>query len=368
MGLGNIRLDWLDKLRTITIFMVVLYHVGGVYEGAGMWASFWIVDDPNTLTWVGIMGIVFDIMVMPIMFFIAGYLVPHSLKSGTTRDFIVKKFKRLMIPWLIAVVTLIPIYKWFFLYSRGLPQESWTTYFHFTGKNTQNWLWFLPVLFLFNMAYSTLVSIKPKLPKFSQFSIIFTVFIVSLVFSISIAMLVGHRTWTHSAMLDFENERLLLYFLVFLVGAWYSGEGLLSNKPERSLLYNSVSAVAWIPITFHIFMRLIPFIYPDGFEFTLGYISLWWLSFNVSLLTLMYSMAGMFQRYFQGTGRIWRALNRNSYGVYIVHVIAIGVFGTLLLQIDASGWIKYPVLVILAYGFSNFVVSVYYKIKMILQN
>ncbi|MCF7807801.1 MAG: hypothetical protein K9N38_04690 [Candidatus Marinimicrobia bacterium] len=59
------RLIWLDKLRTVTILLVVLYHVGGVYEAAGLWASFWIVDDPNTLTWVGIMGIVFDIMVMP---------------------------------------------------------------------------------------------------------------------------------------------------------------------------------------------------------------------------------------------------------------------------------------------------------------
>ena len=54
---GN-RLYWLDNLRTVTIFLVVLYHVGGVYESAGLWGSFWIVDDPATITWVGIVGIV----------------------------------------------------------------------------------------------------------------------------------------------------------------------------------------------------------------------------------------------------------------------------------------------------------------------
>jgi len=59
------RIHWLDNLRTITIFLVVLYHVGGVYEAADMWGWFWIIDDPATITWVGVVGIIFDIMVMP---------------------------------------------------------------------------------------------------------------------------------------------------------------------------------------------------------------------------------------------------------------------------------------------------------------
>jgi peptidoglycan/LPS O-acetylase OafA/YrhL len=79
---GN-RIHWMDNLRTITILLVVLYHVGGVYESAGLWGWFWIVDDPATITWVGIVGIIFDIMVMPIMFFVSGYLVPASLKNKT---------------------------------------------------------------------------------------------------------------------------------------------------------------------------------------------------------------------------------------------------------------------------------------------
>jgi len=73
------RVHWLDNLRSITIFLVVLYHVGGVYEAAGLWGWFWIVDDPSTITWVGIIGIIFDIMVMPLMFFISGYLTPPGM-------------------------------------------------------------------------------------------------------------------------------------------------------------------------------------------------------------------------------------------------------------------------------------------------
>ena len=44
------RINWMDNLRTIIILLVVLYHVGGVYEAAGLWGWFWIVDDPVTIT------------------------------------------------------------------------------------------------------------------------------------------------------------------------------------------------------------------------------------------------------------------------------------------------------------------------------
>ncbi len=40
------RIHWMDNLRTMVIFLVVLYHVGGVYEAAGLWSWFWIVADP----------------------------------------------------------------------------------------------------------------------------------------------------------------------------------------------------------------------------------------------------------------------------------------------------------------------------------
>ena len=44
---GN-RIYFLDNLRTFMVFLVVLYHAGGVYESSGMLASFWLVDDPST--------------------------------------------------------------------------------------------------------------------------------------------------------------------------------------------------------------------------------------------------------------------------------------------------------------------------------
>lgn len=355
------RIHWMDNLRTIIIFIVVLYHVGGVYEAAGLWSGFWLVDDPATITWVGIVGIVFDIFIMPTMFFVSGYLTPPSLNNKSSWDFIKRKFRRLMVPWAIAVFTMIPLYKVIFLYSRNLPQEHWNTYFHFSEGNisSQNWLWFLPLLFVFNLLYLLLSKANIKLPNVSLKTAVIVTFLLSFVYSFGIGWVVDFRSWTHSALLDFENERVVMYFLVFLLGTLYFQRDAFAEKPKSKLTYNIFNAIAWIPVTAHIFVRLYPFFYPVGFAVTPLYRFLWWISFDLTLLCMMVVMVESFWRYVGKSGRIWGELNQNSYGVYINHVILIGVFGTLLLNWNVSALVKYPILIISTYVGSNLVVSAY---------
>ncbi|UCF05238.1 MAG: acyltransferase family protein [bacterium] len=127
------RIYWLDNLRTFMIFLVVLLHAGLVYERRGFGAFFWIVDDPSTNNVSEIINSIIDIFVMPTVFFISGYFTPLSMKNKKGWAFLSSRFKRLMIPWIIAVLTLMPLYKIIFLYSRNLPQQSWTTYFHWNN-------------------------------------------------------------------------------------------------------------------------------------------------------------------------------------------------------------------------------------------
>jgi len=366
---GN-RIHWLDNLRTITILLVVLYHVGGVYEAAGLWASFWIVDDPNTITWVGIVGIIFDVMVMPLMFFISGYLTPVSLESKGGWGFVKGKIKRLMIPWVFAVFTLIPLYKVIFLYSRGLPQEHWSTYFHITNSNSQNWLWFLPVLFSFDMLYLLLSKINIKVSNSSLKWAVLGTFLIGLAYSFTIGGLLGFRSWTSTPLIDFENERLLLYFMTFLLGVLCYQQNIFVEKPKSKLLYNIVNGIAWLPVTGHIFARLWPFFYPNPAEFSITplYRLIWHLSFYLALLCLMYVMIVSFWLYFDKTGKAWSELSRNSYGVYIIHVIVIGIFGTLLLNLSIPAVVKYLILIVSTYVGSNLIVSGYRSLTQALKS
>lgn len=353
------RLYWLDNLRTFTIFMVVLYHVGGVYEAAGLWGSFWIVDDPSTITWVGIIGIIFDLIVMPTMFFISGFLTPRSFEDKKAGDFIKGKIKRLMIPWAIAIFTLIPLYKIFFLYSRSLPQEHWSSYFHLSNPNSQNWLWFLPVLFLFNMLYLLIRKSGVKAPRLSVKAAIAIISPIAMASSYFTGSFLGFRSWTLTPLLDFENERLILYFLTFLLGSFCYEKQALKTKPKGKALFYVVNAISWIPVTLHIIARIYPFFDPQGFEITPVYRLIWWGSFYLSLLSLLYLMIETFRRYLNKTGRALDWFRRNSYGVYILHVIMIGLFGTLLMRTGFPALVKYPLLFILTYLFSNLAVTGY---------
>lgn len=136
-----------------------------------------------------------------------------------------------------------------------------------------------------------------------------------------------------------------------------------TKNPPRKLLYNISNGIAWIPVTLHIFARLYPFFYPENFSVTPVYRFVWWVSFDLSLLALLYLTLGTFWRYFNKPGIIWNQLNQNSYGVYIIHVIMIGIFGTLLMKTGLPALAKYLALIVLTYVFSNLMVTGYYSIR-----
>ena len=358
---GN-RIHWMDNLRTVIIFLVVLYHAAGVYSLT--FQSFWLVADPATSDVVGILNIILDVTVMPTIFFISGYLMPMSLRNKTGWGFLKSRFKRLIIPWAIAVLTLMPLYKVIFLYSRGLPQEHWTTYFHFSPETitSQNWLWFLPVLFLFNVLYVLLSKAKIRLPDISLKTAVVGTLLIGFVYSVVIGMVVGFRHWTKTPLIDFETEKLLPYFLIFLLGALCFRNKVFEVKPKKQAMYIVVSSIAWIPITVHIFSR----IYWALSMGTLGEMVspfvdrlIWWLGFDLSVLCMVYLMVQSFWRYLDRTGWVWDELNRNSYGVYIIHVIVVGVIALPLLNVTLPAIVKFLILTVSAYVASNLIVGLY---------
>ena len=354
------RIHWMDNLRTFIIFLVVLYHAGGVYESTGVWTSFWLVLDPATNGVAGIVNVIINIFMMPVLFFISGYLTPMSVQGKDGWAFLKARFRRLIVPWIIAVLTVIPLYKVIFLYSRGLPQQNWTTYFHFVPGNisSQNWLWFLPVLFLFNVVYLLLAKAGIRFPDISRTAAVLLVAIVGLVYSMSVGFVFGAGSWTHSPVLDFENERLLVYFMIFLLGALHFRQDAFAAKPKDKVLYVVASSVAWIPVTIYFFALLVPFIMPGGslINPVVDRI-LYWVTYYVSLLCLMYVVIGTFWRYLDRTGRVRSELNQNSFYVYIIHVVVIGVIALLLRNTALPSVLKYLTLVVTAYVLSNLIVS-----------
>jgi len=298
---------------------------------------------------------------IPTIFFISGFFTPLSIKNKEGWAFLRSKFKRLMAPWIVAVLTLIPLYKVIFLYSRNLPQESWTTYFHWSAIWSQNWLWFLPVLFLFNLLYMLLSRVNCLPEKISVKFAIAAMFFIGFVNSFSMDIL-KVRGWTKTVLIDFQNERLFIYFMMFLLGSLCFRQKVFASKPKSKKLYIVANSTAWIPINIYIFFLLITFFKPGSFIISPVVDRLIvWLAFHLSLLCLLYLSIETFRRYLDKPGKIWNELNQNSYYVYIIHTIVLGGIAFTMLNTAIPSLLKYLILTVSTYAACNLIAYRYRK-------
>lgn len=369
------RIYFLDNLRTVMIFLVVLLHAGIVYEP--ILENVWIVSDPVKNNSIVLIGMYLDIFVMFIMFFISGYFISQSLKGKSAWEFILSKFKRIMVPFIVAVFTLIPIFKVIFLYSRGLPQQEWYTYFHlfqrvgsdmhfFADNPTQSWLWFLPVLFIFQVAYLVLsrtgmLSFRIKI----QHGVILT-FVLGLVYCMTISEL-GLSGWFDNILLHFQRERLLVYFMIFLLGSLCSKEKVFDKTLDKKV-YLASNIV--LPIALTIFtvagINLFYNIIEPGrnyfFISSMADRTFYYASLLLSMFSFLHIFIYSFKKWFDKGGALINEMSRNSYAVYIIHVIMIGILALGLLNVSLPAYPKFILVTILTFVLSNLLISSYKRV------
>jgi hypothetical protein len=363
-------------MRTFAIFLVVLLHSGLVYES--VLDKAWIVSDPDKINALGLIRMYLDLFVMFVIFFISGYFVPGSVKNKTTREFLVSKLKRIMLPWAIAVLTLIPAYKAIFLYSRGMPQQEWYTYFHFfqrpgadlaffANNPTQNWLWFLPVLFIFQAIYLAWEKLRIPYKSFTLKQALILTFAGGLVYAMTISVL-GLKGWYHSALIDFQRERLVVYLFVFILGAvCYKQKAFESGRKNKRLYVVSniiltVSLGIYTAVALNLFYNIIT---PGRNYFFVSEFadrSFYYATGLLSMLSFLYIFIHVFRFSFNRKYRIMEPLNRNSYQVYILHTVVMGTIALVLMRTPLPAMVKYALLVILSFALTNLLVSAYHLV------
>ena len=368
------RMIFLDNLRTFLILLVVVLHSGLVYES--VLENSWIVIDPVKNNSIGLIRMYLDLFVMFSIFFISGYFIPFSIKSKSAWGFIKSKFNRILLPWIIAVFTLIPAYKFIFLYSRGLEQERLISYFHFfarTGSDlsffannpTQNWLWFLPVLFIFQILYLGLSK-----TRFLSFNISlktggFVTFILSVIYCMIISGL-NLRGWYHSLLLDFQIERLLIYFMAFLLGSLCNKLNVFDwpkNRKHYTIanIVMSLSITVFTVVALNLFFNIIDptrnFFFISEFVDRIIYYG----SSLLVMLSILYVLIYVFRFSFNKANSLLTQLNRSSYSVYIIHIIVMGVIALVLLKVQIPAMLKFLILSITTFTISNMLIYSYQK-------
>ena len=149
---------WIDALRAIGIFFVVLGHTPGL-------------EEPTSYLERSLSKYIFSFH-MPMFFFLSGYLISEGSMSESFFTFAGKYFKRLIIPYLFFGV--LSYLFWFFVLRHyGRNQTNPVTWMRplvgiFYGNGVNDWLrpnpvlWFLPCLFLTHLLFYWLRKIRQK--------------------------------------------------------------------------------------------------------------------------------------------------------------------------------------------------------------
>ena len=161
-------------------------------------------------------------------------------------------------------------------------------------------------------------------------------------------------------MYFFQNERLLIYLMAFVFGSFCYKRKVFDRKPKGKALYITINAVAWIPINIYIMFLLYPWINPGQYIISqFVHRIILWSNFHLSLVSLVYLMVETFRRYFDRQGKICSGLRKNSYYVYIIHTIVLGILALVLLNTEMHSVLKYFILTVSTFAVSNIVVTAF---------
>jgi glucan biosynthesis protein C len=161
-SIASSRVAFMDNLRYLMVVLVVVYHSVAAYA---IVAPHWVVHDTNTFA-ANIIRELLDVFMMPVLFFIAGYFALPSLEKKGLWEFLKDKVKRLLVPWALAVLIILPLA----LYDQPVKPvrpfwKYWLSYLssfevrlRFTqapvGPTTQAIYWFISLLFAFFLLFA----------------------------------------------------------------------------------------------------------------------------------------------------------------------------------------------------------------------
>lgn len=152
----------IDNLRNLTILLLFPVHTFMIWNDFG--SHFYVWQGENKLLSTCI--VLVNPWFMPLLFVLAGISANYALEKRTTKEFVMQRIRKLLIPFLSGVIFLVPLQTW---YARrfwdgfeGGVWENWNYFFtHLTdfsgydGAFTPGQLWF--ILFLFIISMSSLI-------------------------------------------------------------------------------------------------------------------------------------------------------------------------------------------------------------------
>lgn len=347
MNTNGGRIVFLDNARALVVLFVVLLHASCAYSEIITW---WPAQEfPKEIGYT-ILILFFDLFCMPTLFFIAGYFAPGSLHRHGSKGFIIRKFKRLGIPFILLAVFYLPFLSYagylrrteapvgFFDFWLSQLSQAWRPVFvvldspekgALHANDFAQWhLWFISLLLVFFLVYALIAYLRsgtPRPPTADTTSNtsdkgILPALLGSwllIILSISaVSLLTPVWSWAYiGGYLLFQPTRLGQYLICFGLGIYAARKHWFTTAeipgPIWSWLLVGLVADAFFMTTSIHIMTTFP---PLASALLMG------LMRSTACIAWLVVIIKASQKLLNSRSLLWKALSGSSYDIYLIHL------------------------------------------------
>lgn len=329
-----------DHLRAFVTMLVVAHHAVLAYNpyappptavfdaSPWLWRAFPIVDSAR---WLGIelFVLINDTFFMALMFLVGGLFVRPALARRGAAGYLRERVLRLGVPFAVACVVLAPLAYWpTWLATGGEPGLA---------AYARAWLalpvwpagpaWFLWLLLAFGAIAALAYRLRPAWFNGAGAAVLagrpLTLFgalagIGALVY-VPVAQWHDATAWFAFGPFAAQTARVAWYFVWFAIGVavgadrLFDRDGPLARQWQRWQFVAAFVFVVFLVLLITLFTQIGKGHYDAMLVFATN------AAFAVSAAATSVAVMAVFARYVHGRGRVWRSLDRNAYGIYLVH-------------------------------------------------
>lgn len=330
------RKYYIDNLRWITILLLIPYHAAMAWNAWG--EPNYIYFESNNV--ISSIVVFFSPYFMPLMFLIAGISTRFALQKRTISQYILERFKKLLIPFVFGTTLIMPLMtyiadKFNYGYQGKLYQHYAIFFTRFTdltgsdGGFSVGHFWFILYLFLTSLFAIGIILLQRKIVPSKDTDIL-----------IGLICFWGVPLPLFGELISIGGKSLAEYTYIFLIGYYvFSNNDVISKAEKYKWFFLCMGLTATV---FNVYL----FIWSET-QYTLSnmiakYVSEWF---------MINSLLGIGKRYLNFSGKVSEYMSHRSYAFYIFHFIWVVLFQYLLFNVCSSNIILlYVFPVLLAYG------------------
>jgi len=344
----------IDTLRVFATILTIYFHTAFLFS----WGTWYFIQNKELSFELLFIILFIDLWHMPLFFFLAGMSTSYSLKFRTGTEYIKERVKRIIIPLVIGIITVIPLIVYFERLAWWSPtrynQENFDgTFFEFYplyfAIGTIDWyhLWFIAYLSIFSLVALPLFlklnkdkgkeKVSSIADKYAKGKKIFLFAIPLIIINVGLRWLFpGYSKYFFD-----DLAHVLFYLVIFIVGFLIIRdirfEDSIDRNKKLALILGIITSCFFLILFF-----LIVIIPMQGLILLLWYITYYTL-FSFSSWCWLIVIYGYGKKYLTKQNALISYLSKIALPIYIIHLTVIIMIGFYVLQWETHWVIKFIV-------------------------